>query len=182
MMHFGVINLVRNLQEKDIKAFIVALTQAGKQMGTPFFKKKKTESLCIIFDMLPFSIGMDIGAQLFIKNCQSNFLEREMRAAKTNFPDLQILFVIMDRKGDPAYGKYRQLFVLIISNLDRFFLFKTEVTKRVGDLDLLLTTQCIQKRNILGKNGPDRSTMANICLKLNAKLGGTNNVIGPEHR
>ena len=52
-----------------------------------------------------------------------------------------------------------------------------EIVKRVGDLDLHITTQCIQHKNVTGRNGPDPSTMANICLKLNAKLGGVNNLI-----
>ena len=55
--------------------------------------------------------------------------------------------------------------------------------KRVGDLDLGLTTQCIQSRNLVGRgNGPDPAVMANICLKLNAKLGGVNNLIARDFR
>lgn len=57
-----------------------------------------------------------------------------------------------------------------------------EVVKRVGDLDLRITTQCIQQKNVTGRNGPDPSTMANICLKLNAKLGGVNNLISRDFR
>lgn len=57
-----------------------------------------------------------------------------------------------------------------------------EIVKRVGDLDLHITTQCIQQKNVQGRNGPDPSTMANICLKLNAKLGGVNNLIAKDFR
>ena len=54
----------------------------------------------------------------------------------------------------------------------------------MGDLELGLTTQCIQSVNVKGKfdKGPDGSTMANICLKLNAKLGGVNNMIARDCR
>lgn len=54
--------------------------------------------------------------------------------------------------------------------------------KKVGDLDLNMTSQCIQWKNVLGRQGPDPSTMANICLKLNAKLGGINNLIHKDNR
>ena len=62
--------------------------------------------------------------------------------------------------------------------------YYSEIVKRVGDLDLGLTTQCIQNKNVAGKpgRGPDGSTMANICLKLNAKLGGINNMIARDCR
>lgn len=32
-------------------------------------------------------------------------LEKDMRKAKKDFQDLHLLFVIISRKGDPAYGK-----------------------------------------------------------------------------
>lgn len=61
-----------------------------------------------------------------------------------------------------------------------------ETVKRVGDLDLCLATQCVQSKNLTklknGVSAPDPSTMANICLKLNAKLGGINTVIAREFR
>ncbi len=32
-------------------------------------------------------------------------LEKTMIMAKKNHPELQIIFVIINKKGDPAYGK-----------------------------------------------------------------------------
>ena len=65
-----------------------------------------------------------------------------------------------------------------------FFFFLIEIVKGLGDLNLKLTTQCVQSKNVVGKpgQGPDPCTMANICLKLNAKLGGINNLISKEVR
>ena len=63
-----------------------------------------------------------------------------------------------------------------------FFFSLIEIVKKVGDLDLNMTSQCIQWKNVLGRQGPDPSTMANICLKLNAKLGGINNLIHKDNR
>jgi len=59
-----------------------------------------------------------------------------------------------------------------------------EIAKRCGDLELNITTQCVQFKNVLGRpgQGPDPSTMANICMKLNAKLGGINNLISRDVR
>ena len=73
-------------------------------------------------------------------------------------------------------------FFLNIIFANFFLIINLEIVKRVGDLDLNLTTQCIQFKNVLGRNGPDPSTMANICLKLNAKLGGINNLIHRDAR
>lgn len=62
----------------------------------------------------------------------------------------------------------------------------TEIVKRVGDLDLQLTTQCVQMKTVIGSgrlsSGPDPATVSNICLKLNAKLGGINNLISRDVR
>ena len=52
-----------------------------------------------------FISGMGIGNNLFIKHCGDRQLEVEMRNAKKTFPKLQIIFVIISRKGDPAYGQ-----------------------------------------------------------------------------
>ena len=104
-----------------------------------------------------------------------NRLENDMRALKKQYSDLHLIFVIINKKGDPAYGE------CYISNMrtwfdPRSFVF-LEIVKKVGDLELRLLTQCVQWKNVLGRQGPDPSTMANICLKLNAKMGGVNNLI-----
>ena len=44
-----------------------------------------------------------MGKCLFIRF--SNALEDDMRIAKQRFPLLQILFVIINKKGDPVYGE-----------------------------------------------------------------------------
>ena len=48
---------------------------------------------------------MNMGKCLFIRPSSMNALEADMRMAKQKFPELQILFVIINKKGDPAYGK-----------------------------------------------------------------------------
>ena len=53
-------------------------------------------------------IGMDIGNLLFIKHSDMRNLENDMHTAKKNNPSLQILFVVINKKGDPAYGNKRK--------------------------------------------------------------------------
>ena len=61
-----------------------------------------------------------MGNLLFIRPSSMNSLEADMIVAKQRFPQLQILFVIINRKGDPAYGKRNVTCFLIYK---AFFIF-----------------------------------------------------------
>lgn len=56
--------------------------------------------------------------------------------------------------------------------------FAAEV-KRVGDTLLGIATQCVQVKNVV-KTSPQ--TLSNLCLKINVKLGGVNNILVPSVR
>lgn len=58
------------------------------------------------------------------------------------------------------------------------FLLIAEV-KRVGDTLLGMATQCVQVKNVV-KTSPQ--TLSNLCLKINVKLGGINNILVPHQR
>lgn len=58
------------------------------------------------------------------------------------------------------------------------FGFTAEV-KRVGDTLLGMATQCVQVKNVI-KTSPQ--TLSNLCLKINVKLGGINNILVPHQR
>lgn len=58
------------------------------------------------------------------------------------------------------------------------FTFLAEV-KRVGDTVLGMATQCVQVKNVQ-KTTPQ--TLSNLCLKINVKLGGVNNILLPQGR
>lgn len=57
-------------------------------------------------------------------------------------------------------------------------MFLAEV-KRVGDTVLGMATQCVQVKNVQ-KTTPQ--TLSNLCLKINVKLGGVNNILLPQGR
>ena len=42
-----------------------------------------------------------------------------------------------------------------------------------------VATQCVQGRNVAR---PNPQTLSNICLKINAKLGGINSILAPDVR
>lgn len=59
-----------------------------------------------------------------------------------------------------------------------FFLTSGRV-KKVGDREVSIVTQCVKADNVQ-KNSPP--TVGNLLLKINAKMGGTNNVLGTSSR
>ena len=66
----------------------------------------------------------------------------------------------------------------LLGNLVPFSSFVAEV-KRVGDTLLGMATQCVQVKNVV-KTSPQ--TLSNLCLKINVKLGGINNILVPHQR
>ena len=51
--------------------------------------------------------------------------------------------------------------------------------KRIGDTLLGIATQCVQMKNV---NRTTAQTLSNLCLKINVKLGGVNNILVPNQR
>ena len=58
-------------------------------------------------------------------------------------------------------------------------LYTIDEVKRVGDNVVGVVTQCVKSQNA-SKCNP--ATMANICLKINTKLGGINSIVDPRER
>ncbi|TRY96375.1 hypothetical protein DNTS_029310 [Danionella cerebrum] len=77
----------------------------------------------------------------------------------------------MPIQGQPCFCKYAQG----ADNVEPMF---PEV-KRVGDTLLGMATQCVQVKNVV-KTSPQ--TLSNLCLKINVKLGGINNILVPHQR
>jgi len=60
-----------------------------------------------------------------------------------------------------------------------FHVIFTAEVKRVGDTMLGIATQCVQSKNVMKLNP---QTISNLCLKINAKLGGINSILAPDVR
>lgn len=65
-------------------------------------------------------------------------------------------------------GRYKELVFVVVAEV-----------KRVGDILFGLATQCVQSKNV-NKTSPQ--TLSNLCLKINVKLGGINNILLPSSR
>ncbi|XP_014666290.1 PREDICTED: protein argonaute-2-like isoform X3 [Priapulus caudatus] len=83
-------------------------------------------------------------------------VEPMFRYLKNQFPGLQLVVVVLPGKT-PVYAE----------------------VKRVGDTVLGMATQCVQAKNV-NKTSPQ--TLSNLCLKINVKLGGVNNILVPSIR
>jgi eukaryotic translation initiation factor 2C len=83
-------------------------------------------------------------------------VEPMFRYLKTQYHGLQLIVVVLPGKT-PVYAE----------------------VKRVGDTLIGLATQCVQSKNV-NKTSPQ--TLSNLCLKINVKLGGVNNILVPSQR
>uniref|UniRef100_A0A8C0XIK6 Protein argonaute-3 n=1 Tax=Castor canadensis TaxID=51338 RepID=A0A8C0XIK6_CASCN len=99
--------------------------------------------------------GMPIqGQPCFCKYAQgADSVEPMFRHLKNTYSGLQLIIVILPGKT-PVYAE----------------------VKRVGDTLLGMATQCVQVKNVI-KTSPQ--TLSNLCLKINVKLGGINNILVP---
>uniref|UniRef100_A0A8P4JY84 Protein argonaute-1 n=1 Tax=Dicentrarchus labrax TaxID=13489 RepID=A0A8P4JY84_DICLA len=102
--------------------------------------------------------GMPIqGQPCFCKYAQgADSVEPMFRHLKNTYGGLQLIIVILPGKT-PVYAE----------------------VKRVGDTLLGMATQCVQVKNVV-KTSPQ--TLSNLCLKINVKLGGINNILVPHQR
>ena len=75
---------------------------------------------------------------------------------RKEFPQLQLIIVVLPGKT-PVYAE----------------------VKRMGDSVLGVATQCIKSKNVIRTTA---QMLSNLCLKINAKLGGVNTILVPEHR
>ncbi|CAJ0967174.1 unnamed protein product [Ranitomeya imitator] len=102
--------------------------------------------------------GMPIqGQPCFCKYAQgADSVEPMFRHLKNTYTGLQLIVVILPGKT-PVYAE----------------------VKRVGDTVLGMATQCVQMKNVQ-RTTPQ--TLSNLCLKINVKLGGVNNILLPQGR
>lgn len=83
-------------------------------------------------------------------------VEPMFRYLKQTYVGLQLVVVVLPGKT-PVYAE----------------------VKRIGDTVLGIATQCVQCKNV---NKTTPQTLSNLCLKINVKLGGINNILVPSIR
>uniref|UniRef100_A0A673HMX6 Protein argonaute-4-like n=1 Tax=Sinocyclocheilus rhinocerous TaxID=307959 RepID=A0A673HMX6_9TELE len=134
----------------EIKVWAVACFAPQKQCREDLLKSFTDQLRKISKDA-----GMPIqGQPCFCKYAQgADSVEPMFKHLKMSYVGLQLIVVILPGKT-PVYAE----------------------VKRVGDTLLGMATQCVQVKNVV-KTSPQ--TLSNLCLKINAKLGGINNVLVP---
>lgn len=95
--------------------------------------------------------GMTFHRPHSVTSSQKPNPEQDIHTLKKTYPDIQMILIVLGR-GDDLYAR----------------------VKRIGDIEVGVLTQCIQAVNVTQVKIP---TLANILLKINAKMGGINNVI-----
>ncbi|KAF9165771.1 eukaryotic translation initiation factor 2C, 3 [Actinomortierella ambigua] len=85
--------------------------------------------------------------------------------------DIELDFQTFFQEVGNQFKVRPQLFLVLLPN--RGVPLYAEV-KRISDTVIGLTTQCVQYAHV---QRPNRQVLANICLKVNVKLGGTNAII-----
>ncbi|XP_075437875.1 protein argonaute-2 isoform X2 [Ascaphus truei] len=137
----------------EIKVWAIACFAPQRQC-TEVHLKSFTEQL----RKISRDAGMPIqGQPCFCKYAQgADSVEPMFRHLKNTYSGLQLVVVILPGKT-PVYAE----------------------VKRVGDTVLGMATQCVQMKNVQ-RTTPQ--TLSNLCLKINVKLGGVNNILLPQGR
>ncbi|CAG5124840.1 unnamed protein product [Candidula unifasciata] len=110
-------------------------------------------------------ISTDAGMPIMGQPCFCKYatgldqVEPMFRYLKNTYQGLQLIIVVLPGKT-PIYAE----------------------VKRVGDICFGLATQCVQSKNVNNLNKNSLQTLSNLCLKINVKLGGVNNILLPSIR
>ncbi|XP_023346536.1 protein argonaute-1 isoform X2 [Eurytemora carolleeae] len=121
----------------------------------------KPQDLKLFVDRLS-QISSDLGMRIIREPCFCKYIHDATSVMpmfnflKKEFPELQLIVVVLPGKT-PVYAE----------------------VKRMGDSVLGIATQCIKSKNVTRTTA---QMLSNLCLKINAKLGGINTILVPENR
>jgi len=107
-------------------------------------------------------ISTDLGMRIQREPCFCKYIHDASNVQpmfnylRKEFVDLQLIVVVLPGKT-PVYAE----------------------VKRMGDSVLGIATQCIKSKNVTRTTA---QMLSNLCLKINAKLGGINTILVPENR
>uniref|UniRef100_A0A669CZB9 Argonaute RISC catalytic component 3a n=1 Tax=Oreochromis niloticus TaxID=8128 RepID=A0A669CZB9_ORENI len=136
---------------------------------------------------LPLEVCNIVAGQRCIKKLTDNQTSTMIKATARSAPDRQEEISRLNRTvATPSHGVWdmrgKQFHTGVEIKMWAIACFATQrqsEVKRVGDTLLGMATQCVQVKNVV-KTSPQ--TLSNLCLKINVKLGGINNILVPHQR
>lgn len=81
------------------------LDESRQRNGYVLLFRNESAQCQIVLHCRLFITGMTIGQCSFLRHVYAPDLEKTMIMAKQKYPQLQIIFVVIQKRGDPAYGK-----------------------------------------------------------------------------
>uniref|UniRef100_A0A674C6E7 Argonaute RISC catalytic component 3a n=1 Tax=Salmo trutta TaxID=8032 RepID=A0A674C6E7_SALTR len=138
---------------------------------------------------LPLEVCNIVAGQRCIKKLTDNQTSTMIKATARSAPDRQEEISRLNRTvATPSHGVWdmrgKQFHTGVEIKMWAIACFATqrqcrEEILKVGDTLLGMATQCVQVKNVV-KTSPQ--TLSNLCLKINVKLGGINNILVPHQR
>lgn len=121
-----------------------------------FIKQDVLRKFLILLRDMGRERGMGVKPPELMRDFHNPNPEKDLHDIKQRYPKVQLILIVLPRFGD-YYPR----------------------VKKVGDREVKIITQCVQGGNVQKCSPP---TVGNILLKINAKLGGTNNILGISSR
>uniref|UniRef100_A0A673BSL2 Uncharacterized protein n=1 Tax=Sphaeramia orbicularis TaxID=375764 RepID=A0A673BSL2_9TELE len=131
---------------------------------------------------LPLEVCNIVAGQRCIKKLTDNQTSTMIKATARSAPDRQEEISRLNRTvATPSHGVWdmrgKQFHTGVEIKMWAIACFATQ--RQLGDTLLGMATQCVQVKNVV-KTSPQ--TLSNLCLKINVKLGGINNILVPHQR
>ncbi|XP_067141267.1 protein argonaute-2-like [Centruroides vittatus] len=125
-------------------------------------------NVCKETDMLNFArmicqggkkFGMIINKPCYVKEYSpaNDSVERLFKSIISSWPRIQLIMIVLPSRGNGSV--YAEI-------------------KEIAEIRMGLITQCVKDANISGKKC-NAQLICNLCQKINAKLGGVNNILSP---
>uniref|UniRef100_A0A2K5LEG8 Argonaute RISC catalytic component 3 n=2 Tax=Cercopithecidae TaxID=9527 RepID=A0A2K5LEG8_CERAT len=136
---------------------------------------------------LPLEVCNIVAGQRCIKKLTDNQTSTMIKATARSAPDRQEEISRLNRTvATPSHGVWdmrgKQFHTGVEIKMWAIACFATQRQCTAGSITYTLlgmATQCVQVKNVI-KTSPQ--TLSNLCLKINVKLGGINNILVPHQR
>ena len=144
------------------------------------FKIGMTMDKWVIVDFVNFydeKLNYFIGELISVGKKSGIIIEKPSCVISPNLKSADNYRTIIEQDFNTLHEKYKPIMFMVFLNEKPYPLPNKEMyklVKRLCDHQLGVLSQCVKSNNIFN---PKTGTLANICLKINAKLGGVNHTI-----